>query len=232
MIGIIGAMDIEVASLIDKLSNQKEDVIGGYQFVSGKLHGKDVAVVKSHAGKVFAAVAACLLITQFHVREVINIGIAGGISKKIELNLLDIVIAESVVHHDFDLTAFGNRPGQLSDEFSNRLIRVDQNTCEKLMKAAGTISQIKATVGVIASGDQFIGSEERSAWIASEFDADAVDMESAAVGQTCMALGVPFGIVRAISDKASGSAPGDFEMFCIAAAENSVKLLSEYIKNC
>ena len=226
MIGIIGAMDIEVEGLKRLLSDVSEEKISNITFVKGIFDGKTVVVAKCGIGKVFSAICAQTMIMAFKPKCIINIGVAGGLLKT--LNIGDIVVADSVVQHDMDTTPLGEPRGFLS-EIGLVKIPTDEKIRTGLLKAAESFG-IKAFSGTIASGDAFISDEERKQFIRDSFSASACEMEGAAIGTVCFVNKVPFGVLRAISDSANGDANMDFPTFAKMAAENSIRVISEFIK--
>lgn len=225
MIGIIGAMDIEVQKLKELLTDTKNEKISGVDFVSGKLGNAEVVVAKCGIGKVFAAICAEAMIMRYKPEIVINIGVAGGLSDKLKIG--DIVIADSVAQHDMDTTALGEEPGFLS-EIKLVKIPADKKAVETLKNACDTLS-LSYEAGTIASGDQFVSDFETKKRIQDTFSAKACEMEGASIGQVCYVNNVPFGTLRAISDGANDNAKLDFPTFAALAAENSVKVIKIFI---
>ncbi len=221
MIGIIGAMSVEVEALKAKIQNPHSEIISGSEFVSGKLCGKDVVVAQCGIGKVAAAVCTQTMILHYGVKSLINTGVAGTVSPKI--GILDFAISDSVVEHDMDTTAIGDAPGLISGiniieipaskglcRLSAELARAQGNNCE---------------VGVIASGDQFINSAARKSFIRSQFGAIACEMEGGAIGHTCYLSGVDFVVIRCISDNASGEADMEYPEMVSKGAVKSQALV-------
>lgn len=224
LIGIIGAMEVEVASLKEKLEEREHFVISGIEFVKGKLCGTPAVVAKCGVGKVFAALCAQTMIMSFAPDCIINTGVAGSLSEK--LSVCDVAVASAVVQHDMDTSPIGDPVGLISGinmielpthkELSEKLISI--------VKATGT----GCASGVIASGDQFIAAKEKKEYIESTFGAVACEMEGAAIGQVCYVNGVPFAVVRAISDNADGSSHLDFPTFADRAAKLSISVIEKF----
>ena len=221
-IGIIGAMEQEVARIKEKMQHVTITTKASMDFYEGTLEGKKVVVVRSGIGKVNAGMCTQILTDVYHVEAVINTGIAGSLNN--DVNIGDIVLSTDVLHHDMDATGFGYKKGQIPqmEEFS---FPAD----EKLRKLAAKVCrevnpEISVFEGRICSGDQFISDNDVKAKIISEFGGFAVEMEGAAIGQAAYLNGIPFLVVRAISDKADGSANMDYAEFEMAAIEHSVKL--------
>ncbi len=212
-IGIIGAMDSEVANLITRMEDTTEQTIAGRRFVSGRLAGKEAVVVQSGIGKVAAAITAQLLIDRFEVDTLLNTGMAGGLDARLEVK--DLVVATAALQHDFDLTAFGHTKGFLYGEDDTRptLFVADTALGERALAAAATVlpAGSKAITGVVASGDIFVNDSALKATLRDTFGAAATEMEGAAIAQTAMANGVPFAILRTISDLAEKEANVSFD---------------------
>ncbi len=212
-IGIIGAMDSEVANLIARMEDATEQTIAGRRFVSGRLAGKEAVVVQSGIGKVAAAITAQLLIDRFEVDTLLNTGMAGGLDARLEVK--DLVVATAALQHDFDLTAFGHTKGFLFGEDDTRptLFAADTALAERALTAAATVlpAGSKAITGVVASGDIFVNDSTLKAALRDTFGAAAAEMEGAAIAQTAVANGVPFAILRTISDLAEKEANISFD---------------------
>ena len=198
------------------------------EFYQGTFYGKEDVVVRSGIGKVNAAVCTQILVDDFQAEAVINTGIAGSL--KAEINIGDIVVSTDALQHDMDAREFGYPKGQIPqmEEFS---FPAD----EKLRKMAAKVCkevnpEISVFEGRICSGDQFISDKGVKDAIISEFGGFAVEMEGAAIGQAAYLNHIPFLVVRAISDKADGSANMDYAEFEMAAIEHSVKLTVKMIE--
>lgn len=227
-IGIIGAMEVEVAELIDSMENIKQEAISGINYFEGTLQGKNVVVAKCGVGKVHAAVCTQTMILKYKPDAIINTGVAGSLNS--DLDIADLVISDNVVQHDFDTSAFGDPLGLIS---GLNLVNIPCNKelVQKIKKCADTIEGTNAIVGTIASGDQFICSQDKKNYIVKNFNALCAEMEGAAIGHVCYLNNVDFCIVRAISDKADGSAHMDFPTFTLIAAKKSTQLINTFLKN-
>lgn len=224
MVGIIGAMDVEVDGLIAKMSGAAvEETHSGITYVKGKIGGADVVVARCGIGKVNAAVCAQTMILRYAPRVVLNTGVAGAISPEVRIG--DIVIATGAVQHDFDLTPIGltAKKGFIL-ELDKAFIPCEPDVVSALCAAAGSCH-----TGVVASGDQFINCADVKAAVLREFDALACEMEGAAIAHVCALNGVPFGIVRTISDSADEEADFDFGEFVKVAAKKSVEIISRWL---
>lgn len=230
MIGIIGAMDIEVDGLVQMMSDVNVTEKAGMKFNAGKLHGKDIVVVKCGVGKVNAAIAAQIMIDTFGSDVVINSGVAGSLDN--EVDICDIVLSTDAVQHDMDVTPLGYKKGQIPD-VDTFAFAASEKYRELAMKVASCeLTDIKVFCGRVASGDQFINGGEVKDGIIDNFSAMCAEMEGGAIAQVCYLNNVPFLIIRAISDKADGSSHMDYPVFEKKAAENSIKLLAKMIEGC
>ena len=221
-IGIIGAMEVEVAILKEKMEDVRIIKKASMDFYEGILAGKKVVVVRSGIGKVNAGICAQILADVFSVDAIINTGIAGSLNKNI--NIGDIVLSTDVVQHDMDATGFGYRKGQIPQmpvfffNADDNLRRLAAEVCKEVNP------DIQVFEGRIASGDQFVCDQDVKNRIVSEISAYATEMEGAAIGQAAYLNEIPFLVVRAISDKADGSAQMDYSEFEKAAVDHSVRL--------
>ncbi len=225
MIGIIGAMEEEVAKLIEEMELQETIECAAMEFHKGILCGKDVVVVKSGIGKVNAAACTQILVDRFAVDMLINTGVAGSLDARIDIG--DIVISSDSVNHDMDAVEFGYPIGQVP-----RMDTLAFPADVKLVELAKEINEevntnIKTFVGRVASGDQFIGTAEAKDKIISNFEtALCAEMEGAAIAQVAYLNQVSYVIIRAISDKADNSATMDFPTFAKSAIVHTVSLVS------
>lgn len=221
-IGIIGAMEQEVSKIKEKMQDVKIMSKASMDFYEGTLEGKKVVVVRSGIGKVNAGICTQILADIYGVEAVINTGIAGSLNN--DVNIGDIVLSTDVLHHDMDATGFGYAKGQIPQmkEFS---FVADENLRALAAKVCREVNpEISVFEGRICSGDQFISDKGVKDAIVSEFGGYATEMEGAAIGHAAYLNGIPFLVVRAISDKADGSANMDYAEFEMAAIEHSVKL--------
>lgn len=228
-IGIIGAMDVEVAGLIEFMENIKKETISSTVYYEGTLQGKNVVVAKCGVGKVHAAVCAQTMILKYKPDVIINTGVAGSLNSK--LDIADLVISDSVVQHDMDTSGIGDPIGLISGV---NLINIPcpKDLVEQIEKSAKTIEDTNVIVGTIASGDQFICNQDKRDYIVKHFDALCAEMEGAAIGHVCYLNNVDFCIIRAISDKADGSAHMDFPTFAKIAAKKSTQLINTFLSAC
>ncbi len=225
MLGIIGAMDTEVAKLKEVMEDVNITKAASMEFYEGKLNGARAVVVKAGVGKVNAACCTQTLIDHFPVSCVINTGIAGSL--KAEIDIGDVVLATDAVEHDMDVAALGYAPGKIPDmdvesfEADEKLRKIAKESCEKVNP------DISVYEGRVVTGDQFISSKEKKAWLTETFGGCCAEMEGAAIAHAAYLNQVPFLIVRAISDKADDSAQMDYPTFEAKAIEHSVRLIVE-----
>lgn len=225
MLGIIGAMDTEVAKLKEVMEDVKITKAASMEFYEGMLNGSRAVVVKAGIGKVNAACCTQTMIDRFPVSCVINTGIAGSL--KAEIDIGDVVLATDAVEHDMDVAALGYAPGKIPDmeaesfEADEKLRKIAKESCEKVNP------DISVYEGRVVTGDQFISSKEKKAWLTETFGGCCAEMEGAAIAHTAYLNQIPFLIVRAISDKADDSAQMDYPTFEAKAIEHSVRLMVE-----
>jgi len=219
-IAIMGAMPEEIDPIIAALHDLRETEYADNIYYEGSYKGKEVVVAYSKIGKVFASLTATILIEKFGCETLLFSGVAGAINE--DLSIGDLIIADGVCQHDLDITAFGHPYGYVPE--GDVCIWAD---AELRIKAKEIAKQKGHTLveGVIATGDQFVADPERKAWIAKTFKADALEMEGAAVAVVCNALGVPFFILRAISDSADMDAGFDFDAFLVSSAKTSAAFI-------
>lgn len=204
MIGIIGAMDSEVATLFARMTAKEKINLNNLTFYKGKLYDKDVVVVKCGIGKVNAALCTQLMILNFKVSKIINTGIAGAVGEG--LKIYDFVVSTEAVYHDFDVQFFGYKLGQvpgMPETFKADPLLI--NAAKLAFEQTDFANKLKLAQGRIASGDQFISGNEKKASIISNFHPQCVEMEGCAIAQTCYANNVPFVIIRCMSDTADDS---------------------------
>ncbi len=226
MIAIIGAMDVEISGIVQKLSDAKKTNAVGFEFVQGLFEGKELVVCRCGVGKVSSAAATAVLIQLFKPELVLNVGVAGG---AFPLKQGDIVIAEKAVQHDYDATADGLIKGQITG-FDSPYLECDGGVSAKLKAAADSCSY-KSVVGVIATGDEFINSKQKASEITRDFNAYAYDMETGAIAEVCMICKTKFAALRAVSDNGDECAAKSFYEFLTEAVEHSIDILTKFIKN-
>jgi len=225
--GIIGAMEPEVAILKAKLENCITTKYASYTFYEGTLNENSVVIVQSGIGKVAAALATAFLIEKFSPDYVVNTGSAGGFDQSLKVG--DIVISTEVRYHDVDVTAFGYEIGQLPGNPAayiphKTLVSAAQEGIEKLSSTSDTA--INTLLGLITTGDTFMTADDDITKARKNFPTmAAVEMEGAAIAHTCYQLGVPFVIIRSMSDIAGKESPTSFEAYLETASINSSQLV-------
>lgn len=228
MTGIIGAMKIEVETIKTLMENKKSEVISGVEYVSGTLHGKEIVTAVCGIGKVAAAMCAQTMILKYAPERIINTGVGGSLSENLAIG--DVAVAESLVQHDMDTSPLGDPVGLISG-INVINIPCDEKVVGTLINCVESLGGIKALRGVIASGDQFIADAAKKEYIKSNFNAVVCEMEGASIAQVCFTNGVPFGVVRAVSDCADGSSHMDYGEFLPMAAANAAKLIESFVVN-
>lgn len=228
-IGIIGAMELEVKALQEEMTTASIREKAGMKFYEGTLNGADIVVVQSGIGKVNAALCTQILVDLFGVTHLINTGVAGSLNAGLDIG--DILISRDALHHDTDVTIFGYRPGEVPGlgrrEFpaDERMMKLAKEACEKVNP------DVHAIFGRVVSGDQFISGNDVKERLIREYQGDCAEMEGASIAHGAYLNGIPFVIIRAISDKADNSAEMDYPTFEAAAAKHSAALVKELVKN-
>ncbi|MCD7752648.1 MAG: 5'-methylthioadenosine/adenosylhomocysteine nucleosidase [Lachnospiraceae bacterium] len=227
-LGIIGAMDLEVAALKEQMNCTRRMTRAGMDFWEGTLNGTAVVIVQSGIGKVLAGICVQILADKFEVTHVINTGVAGSLNA--DLDIGDIVVSRDAVYHDFDVTKLGYAPGQVPGR-SEVAFAADPALIDAAVESCKRVNpDIHCLVGRVASGDQFISDKTTKERIISGFAGYCAEMEGCAIAQAATANSIPFVIIRAISDKADDSAKMDYPTFEKAAAHHSALLVADLIK--
>ena len=222
-IGIIGAMDLEVDALKEKMTVGRIVTRAKMEFYEGTLNGASVVVVRCGIGKVNASLCVQILADLFEVTHVINTGVAGSLNA--ELDIGDILISRDVIHHDVDVRIFGYPLGEVP-QLGIRAFPADERMAELAMELCGQVNpDITVRIGRVVSGDQFISDGAVKAHLIEEFHGDCTEMEGASIAQGAWLNDLPFLIIRAISDKADNSAEMDYPTFERAAAAHSAALV-------
>jgi adenosylhomocysteine nucleosidase len=231
MFGIIGAMESEITLLKGKIEEIEEHYLGRSVFYTGKLEGQEVVLLKSGIGKVASAIGAQAMIDRFHVSGIVNTGIAGGIGKGLAVG--DIVVGSFAVQHDFDMSGLGYAPGYMEGEEKDQPTRYlpDEALVQEFLQAARKVMpEEHIHRGGIATGDLFVSGSAAKKRLRETFDAMAAEMEGGAIAQTAVQNGVPFVIIRAISDLADEGAASSVEQSEQTMADRSAKILLELLK--
>ena len=209
-LGIIGAMSMEVETLVSSMENAAPKTIAGSLFYEGTLEGLPCVVVQCGVGKVNAALCAQILCTAYGVTHLVNTGIAGSLCA--DLDIADLLVSRDAMYHDFDCVHFGYPYGKVPG-MDTVAFPADETLMAYAFQAAETVNPGHTKIGRVASGDQFVADTEKKAFIIEKTQALCTEMEGAAIAQTACRNGVPFVILRAISDKADDSAEMDYPSF-------------------
>ena len=223
-LGIIGAMQMEVDNLKEALENQSVEVISGISFVSGTIGEVEVVAAVCGVGKVFAAICAEAMILKYNPDMIINIGVAGTLTK--DLSVLDVAVASDVFQHDMDTSALGDPVGLISG--LNQIFFPTDEKMKILLCECLKEKGIKYITGPIATGDLFMHDADHKALVRERFGAIAAEMEGGSIGHVCTVNQVPFAVLRSISDGDGGAI--DYQTFAEKAAMVSIEIILEFIK--
>ncbi len=219
---LICAMDSEAEGFRARLQNRTDERVGGLTFSSGLLAGQEVVVVKCGVGKVNAALCAQTALLRYSPQSVINVGVAGGVGKGIVTG--HVVIGSETVQYDFDLTAIGEDDGLVTP--------CDEGVAKALFAAAEKVfPKDRLSLGIIATGDRFVGDGATASLLREKHSALACEMEGGAIAQVCAAWGVPCGVLRAISDNANEHSCVDFPTFLASAVKDTEKIILSYFED-
>lgn len=226
-IGIIVAMDEEREAILKIMTDVKVEQIYNLRFLRGRIQGKSCILVKSGIGKVNAARTTQVMLQNFEIQYVINLGAGASINSI--LNIGDILIGRQVVQHDFDITAFGHSKGYITG-VGNAVI-CDRNLVDEMEQIIKSIPErsYQIKLGIIATGDIFCTESWMKDKIRAKFGADAIDMECAAIGQVCYLDNVPFMAIRSISDTPNGKNASTFDENLKLAAKRCANILKEFL---
>lgn len=225
-IGIIAAMAQELELLVDKLENKSCHEVLSNTYYSGKIANHDIVLVQSGVGKVMSAMTVAILVDHFQVDALINTGSAGAVASGLAIG--DVVVADRLVYHDVDLTAFGYDYGQMSMQ---PLFFESDSLFIETFKAVLQQENNPSHIGLIATGDSFIAGQEKINRIKEAFpEVLAVEMEGAAIAQAAHATGKPFVVIRAMSDTAAHDANITFDQFIIEAGKKSAATLIAFLQ--
>lgn len=220
-LGIIGAMELEVETLLQTMENKVSANIAGSAFHQGQLHGLEVVVVQCGVGKVNAALCAQILCSCFHVTHLVNTGIAGSLSAALDIG--DLLVSRDAMYHDFDCVHFGYPFGRVPG-MDLTAFPADETMIRYASAAAEKVHPGHVTIGRVASGDQFVADKAVKEQIIARTGGLCTEMEGCAIAQTAYRNGVPFVILRAISDKADDSAEMDYPTFERIAAHRCAEV--------
>ena len=220
-LGIIGAMKIEVETLKENMENKTVTVRAGMEFCDGTLEGLPTVVVQCGVGKVNAALCVQILCDCFGATHVVNTGIAGSLCN--ELDIGDLVVSQDAIYHDFDISYWGRAIGEVPG-MGVVAFPADKDMMQYAFAAAESVNPGHTRKGRVASGDQFVCNKEKKDKIIADTAAVCTEMEGAAIAHTAYRNGVPFVILRAISDKADDSAEMDYPTFEAIAARRCAEV--------
>lgn len=220
-IGIITATEEEITAIKKYITSSKVNKIFDLDFINGMIGKNEVVLCESGVGKVNASRTTQLLIDNYDVDCIINIGCAGALKE--QLNIGDIVIGKYLVQHDFDITKFNHEKGYIPNVGIK--IESDKNLLDMFLNNVDS----NVFVGTIATGDIFCTDKNMSLKIHNKFNADCVEMEGAAIAQVCYLCNIPFIIIRSISDVVNGTNTIDYDKFAISSANKVAKLLNDII---
>ena len=215
-LGIIGAMRIEVETLVEQMQNVTTQTHAWSTYYEGTLEGLPVVIVQCGVGKVNAAMCAQILCSCYGVTHLVNTGIAGSLCA--DLDIGDLVVSRDAMYHDFDCNAFGYPHGKVPG-MDVIAFPADETMIRHAFAAAESVNSGHTKLGRIASGDQFVAAKEQKKQIIADTQALCTEMEGAAIAHTAWRNGVPFVVIRAISDKADDSAEMDYPTFEAIAAK-------------
>lgn len=225
-IGIIAAMEEELKLLVENLEDKSQETVLSNVYYSGRYGEHELVLVQSGVGKVMSAMSVAILVESFKVDAIINTGSAGAVATG--LNVGDVVVADTLVYHDVDLTVFGYDYGQMSMQ---PLYFHSDKTFVSTFEAVLSKEEMTSKIGLIATGDSFIAGQEKIDVIKGHFpQVLAVEMEGAAIAQAAQATGKPFVVVRAMSDTAAHDANITFDEFIIEAGKRSAQVLMAFLK--
>lgn len=229
MIGIICALQEELQEILIFMKKTSETILGGCTFITGNLFGSECVAALCGVGKVHAAMCAQTMIINYKPDFIINMGVAGSFEKNIKTG--DIVVADAVIQHDFDVSAFPNRKkGEISG-IDKVAIPCSKWITNKILVCSQNLLDFKVHTGTVLSGDRFINSVSSLYELKEEFGGCACEMEAGGIGQVCYVNHTDFAVIRAISDCADGSSAIDFDAFVKKSSKNAANILSEFIKS-
>lgn len=221
---LMSAMDEEMSLMLSKMEKKQEYKHLNFVYYKGVLHGKEVLIARCGIGKVLSAVATEYFLEKYDIKQLIFTGMAGSLSQ--DLGIGDILVAKDLVFYDVDVTAFGYKMGHIP-QTEYRFIDGDAG----LINIFSTMKlDCNIKIGRILTGDKFIKNKDEIRELNLEFKGDAVEMEGASVALVCKLHGVPFVIIRVISDMADGSAPLDFKDFLDTASKTTSLMIENFLK--
>lgn len=225
MIAILGAMNEEITPILAALGEHKTVEYAGNKFYLASHGGKELVIAYSKIGKVNSTLTATILIEKFGAQKLLFTGVAGALNENLKIG--DLLYATALAQHDLDITAFGHPHGYVPG--IEIFTKTDATINAVALKVAAQ-KGLNLIGGTIATGDQFVCDGAKKEWIKKTFNADAVEMEGASVAQVCTQLGVPFFMLRAISDEAGGGAEFDFDEFLQSSAKTSADFVLAMVR--
>ena len=226
-LGIIGAMDVEVATLKEKMEGVRVQTHARSEYCEGTLERLPAVVVQCGVGKVNAALCAQVLVSVYGVTHIVNTGIAGSLHA--DLDIGDLVISRDAMYHDFDCVHFGYEMGKVPG-MDVVAFPADEAMIQSAFRAAEAVNPGHTKIGRVASGDLFVAEKTAKENIITKTGAWCTEMEGAAIAHTAYRNGVPFVIIRAISDKADDSAEMDYPTFEAIAARRCAEVTCRMAK--
>ena len=220
-LGIIGAMDVEVATLKEKMKDPVVTTRAAMAYYEGVLEGTPAVVVQCGVGKVNAAMCAQILVSVYGVTHIVNTGIAGSLCA--DLDIGDLVISKDAMYHDFDCVHFGYEMGRVPG-LDVVAFPADESMAQQAFSAAEEVNPGHTKSGRVASGDLFVAEKTVKNGIIEKTGAICTEMEGAAIAHVAYRNGIPFVIIRAISDKADDSAQMDYPTFEAIAADRCARV--------
>ena len=224
--GIIAAMQEEMREIEHIMDEKEYQKIYELNFIKGKINENEVVLVEAGVGKVNAARTTQIMIDNYEVNNIINVGSAASANEELEIG--DIVIGNKIVQHDFDITAFGHPKGYISNV--GQFLESDKKLIKKIQQTVSYMqgNDFKIKIGTIASGDIFCTDLKMKEKIRSKFNADAIEMEGAAIAQVCKLDNIPFLVIRSISDKPNGNNHITFDQFLEKASKRCAIIIQKF----
>ena len=222
-------MQEEFEEIQNIMKNCDEKRIKEISFITGKIEGQNCVIVQSGIGKVNSARITQMMIDNFDIEYIMNLGSAGALNPMLKIR--DIVIGDELVQHDFDITAFGHAKGYITGVGDR--VYSDKYLIEKFENAIENLEDrnYEIKTGTIASGDIFCTEIEMKNQIYANFKADCVEMEGAAIAQVSYLNNVPFIVIRSISDTPNGNNAITFDQFVELASKRCARILKEVLKD-
>lgn len=224
-IAIMGAMPEEIEPLLQKVENINKVEYADNTYYEATYQGKELVIAYSKIGKVFSSLTASILLEKFACKKLLFSGVAGAINPALKIG--DLIIADKLCQHDLDISIFGHDFGFVPE--GAKFVETD-GALREIAKVVAKQNGLSLIEGTIATGDQFVASNERKEFISKNFQADAIEMEGASVAVVCNALNVPFFVLRAISDTANDDAGMDFDEFMISSAKISANFILDMVE--